>query len=164
MLRVCGQRTHISCDAAAEEFVTKKPIGHYESTGVSWADCLPSDSNMVAVQLVETGPVTPSSKGPQTSDTVEFVLIDLLATRINCFAYDDEAVNKQLSLRTEGAAILEKNPRGEASDGNVPVMVSAASPAYDKLLGSIRKKPGEKSRTGTAIGRLMMKTGALLVP
>ena len=155
----------MSCDAAAEAFVTKKPVGQYESTGVSWADCRPSDSNMVAVQLVETGPVNPSSKGPQTSDTVELVLIDLLATRINCFAYDDdEAVNKQLSLRTEGAAILEKNARGEAWDGNVPVMVSAASPAYDKLLGSIRKKPGEKSRTVTAIGRLMMKTGGLLVP
>ena len=155
----------MSCDAAAEVFVTKKPVGQYESTGVSWADCLPSDSNMVAVQLVETGPVKPSGKGPHTSDTVEFVLIDLLATRINCFAYDDdEAVNKQLSLRTEGAAILEKNARGEACDGNVPVMVSAASPAYDKLLGSIRKKPGEKSRTVTAVGRLMMKTGGLLMP
>ena len=155
----------MSCDAAAEVFFTKKPVGQYESTGVSWADCLPPDSNMVAVQLVETGPVKPSSKGPQTSDTVEFVLIDLLATRTNCFAYDDDkAVNKQLSLRTEGTAILEKNARGESLDGNVPVMVSAARPAYDKLLGSIRKKPGEKSRTVTAIGRLMLKTGVLLVP
>ena len=153
---------HCSC---AVVFITKKPVGQYESRSVSWVDCLPSESIMVTVQLVKGGPLLPSSNGPQTSDTVEFVLIDRLAARMNSFALDEDAgVKRQLLLRKKRIVESEKKVRGQASDGNVPVMVSDASPAYDKLLGSTRKETGEKSRTVTAMGRVMLKTGALSIP
>ena len=49
---------------------------------------------MLAIQTVNGGPLSPSSSGPHTSDTVEFVLVD---------PYDFEAVHEAVdSLLIQG--------------------------------------------------------------
>lgn len=128
----------------------------------SWVDSLPSDSIMVAIQLVKGGPLLPSSKGPHTSDMVEFVMFDRLPARLN--REDDDDAKTQTSSRTEGIKKREKKARGAASEGNEPVMVICACPANDKMLGSTRKEAGEKSRTVMALGRLMFYTEMLFAP
>ena len=130
---------------------------------VSWVDSLPSDNITVTIQLVKGGPLSPSSKGPHINDIAELAMFDRFAARTNRFAADgDDDTKTHVSLRNEGNSVLEKKVRGKASDGNVPVMVIAASPAYDKVLGSTLKEAGEKSRIVTALGRMMINAGTLI--
>ena len=91
----------------------------------------------------------------------EFEALMLEANKLRVFE-DEGDISRQLLFRNAGNKEPENDARWAAADGNKPVMVINAWPSWDSALGALCTDTGEKSKTVTRWGRVMLNTGELL--
>ncbi len=107
------------------------------------------------------GPLSPNCRGPHTNEMEEFVALMLEASKLIVFE-DEDDISRQLLFRNAGSTEPENDAREAAADGNEPVTVIDAWPSWESALGALCRDTGEKSKTVTRWGRVMLKTGGLL--
>jgi hypothetical protein len=158
-LRSCGQRTHCSGDAPADALFMNERAGQYDSMDTS-ADSRPSERIITTLQVDMGGPLSPASRGPHTNEMEELVTLRPEAARLRVFE-DEDDFSTQLLFRMVGNIEPENEARWLAAVGNDPVTVINAWPSWEMALGAIRRDTGEKSKTVTFWGNVMLKTGWL---
>jgi hypothetical protein len=103
--------------------------------------------------------MSPLRTWPQTNETDEFVTLTRNAGSVIAFE-DGDDLSRQLLFRRTGSVELENEARwAAAAAGKKPVIVINAWPSYESALGTILKSTGEKSKTVTRWGSVMLKTG-----